>query len=225
MFRSKRYKAQAEKIKPEPVTITEAVEILKGENQTKFDQSVELHLNLGIDAKKADQLIRGSVVLPAGTGKTLRIMAFVSPEKEKQATEAGADVIGTAEVINKIKETGKVDFDIAVATPEVMRTLAPIAKILGQKGLMPNPKTETVSPNVEKMIGELKKGKANFRNDEGGNLHQIIGKISFSNEDLVKNAIAFIDAIKKLKPESVKGTYIKTITLTSSMGPGIRVII
>jgi len=223
MQRSKRYKAQAAKLTSEAVSVDEAIKFIQGESQTKFDQSVELHLSLGVDPKKAEQLIRGSVVLPAGTGKVLKIMAFVSPEQEKAAKTAGADLIGDAETIQKIKETGKIDFDIAVATPVVMRNLAPIAKTLGQKGLMPNPKTETVSPNIEKMIGELKKGKANFRNDEGGNIHQLVGKVSFSVEDLTKNIETFIEHVKKLKPETIKGVYIKSITLTSSMGPGIKV--
>ena len=221
-MRSKRYKEEKLKLTEENYSVEDAVKLIKEDTNTKFDQSVELHMKLGIDSKKAEQLIRGSVVLPAGTGKTRTIMAFVSEGQEKEAKEAGADFIGDAATIAKIKETGKVNFEIAIATPDVMKTLGPIAKTLGQKGLMPNPKTETVGSNVIKMIDELKKGKSSFRNDDGGSLHQIVGKVSFEEKDLIENITTFIDTIKKMKPEGIKGVFIRNKVLTTSMGPSIK---
>ncbi len=181
-----------------------------------------INLTLGIDPKKSDQFIRGSVFLPHGTGQQRTIMAFVTPDKEAEAKQAGADFIGTEETINQIKTTNKVNFDVAVAVPPMMKKLAPIAKILGQKGLMPNPKTETVGPDIKKIIESLKKGKITFKNDETSNLHQLVGRASFDDQQLVENITAFLDAVKRSKPNTVKGTFIKSLTLTPSMGPGIR---
>jgi len=204
-------------------SIDEAIELVKKTSTVKFDASVEVHVLLGIDPKKSDQQIRTTVVLPHGTGKTKKVAAFVGAKDEKAATEAGADLICGEDEIKKIKDTGKIDFDIAVATPEMMPKLAVAAKVLGPKGLMPNPKTGTVDADVKKMVSEIKKGKAAFKNDDTSNIHQAIGKISFDNVKLKENLEAFLDTLKKVKPATVKGTYIKSLYLTSSMGPSVKV--
>lgn len=223
--RSKRYTEFSKTLtKGSKYNLLEAIGLLKGStNTTKFDQTVELHIQLGIDPKKSDQLIRAAVQLPHGTGKVKRIVAFVGPNNEADAKEAGADLIGNEDVINEIKTTGKINFDIAIATPDMMKQLAPIARILGQKGLMPNPKNETVGTDVKKMIRALKTGKVNFKNDATGNIHLAVGKLSFTDEQLQENAKAAMDAIKKAKPNTAKGTYIKSSTLCSTMSPGIPV--
>lgn len=204
-------------------TLDEAIALIKETSNVKFDSSVELHVRLGINTKKSDQQIRATVTLPHGTGKTKRIAAFVGPNDEKIAKDAGADLVLGEEEIKTIKDTGKIDFDIAVATPEMMPKLAIIARILGPKGIMPNPKTDTVDKNVVKMIESLKKGKAAFKNDDTGNVHQIIGKASFEDKKLKENITTFLDALKKAKPPSAKGAYIKTAHLTSAMGPSIKI--
>lgn len=206
-------------------SVADAIELVKKTSTVKFDASVEVHIKLGIDPKKTDQQIRSTVVLPHGTGKTKTVAAFVGPNDEKDAKEAGADFIYGEEDIKKIKETGKIEFEIAVASPEMMPKLAVAARVLGPKGLMPNPKTGTVDKNVKKMIEELKKGKAAFKNDDGSNIHQVIGKVSFDAKKLQENLLAFMDAIKKVKPQGSKGTYIKGLFLTSSMGPSVKVVV
>ncbi|MEK7644073.1 MAG: 50S ribosomal protein L1 [Patescibacteria group bacterium] len=203
-------------------TLDEAVALVKQTSTTKFDSSVELHANLGIDVKKSDQQIRSTVVLPHGTGKSRKVAAFVNANTEGAAKEAGADSLLDEEGIKKIKDTGKYDFDIAVTTPDMMPKLASIAKVLGPKGLMPSPKTDTVGTDLKKMIGELKRGKAAFKNDDTGNIHQIVGKASFSADQLKENITALTDTIRRIKPNSSKGTYIKALYLTSSMGPSIK---
>jgi len=202
--------------------LDEAINLAKETSNTKFDGSVEVHVSLGIDPKKTDQQIRTSVVLPHGTGKTKKIAAFVTPDKEKEAKEAGADVIYGEEEIKELKNTGKIDFDVAVTTPDMMPKMAAVAKILGPRGLMPNPKTDTVGPNLKQMIIDLKGGKITFKNDDTANIHQIIGKVSFDAEKLKANYLAFMDMLKKAKPTTTKGTYIKNITLATTMGPGIK---
>jgi len=202
--------------------INEAISLVKDTSNIKFDASVELHLNLGINPKKTDQQIRTTVVLPHGTGKTKTVAALVDASKEKEAKDAGADFIYTEENIKKIKDTGKIEFDVIITTPDMMPKMAMAAKILGPRGLMPNPKTETVGPNVKEMIEGLKKGKVNFKNDDTGNIHQVIGKVSFTNEQLKENLEAFMEAIKKAKPNGIKGAYVKSATLSSSMGPGVK---
>ncbi len=204
-------------------SLDDAIALVKETSTVKFDATVELHIRLGIDPKKGDQQIRSTVTLPHGTGKTKRIAAFVGPNDEKAAQAAGADLVLGEEEIKTIKDTGKVDFDVAVATPEMMPKLAMAAKILGPKGLMPNPKTETVGKDVTKMIDALKKGRASFKNDDTANVHQAVGKVSFTDAQLKENIDAFIDTLKKIKPQSAKGTYMKSIYLTSSMGPSVKI--
>lgn len=204
--------------------LDEAMQLVKDTSQVKFDAAVEVHVRLGIDPKKSEQQIRATVALPHGTGKSKTIAAFVGANDEASAKEAGADFVYGEEDIKKIKDTGKIDFEIAVATPEMMPKLAPAAKVLGPKGLMPSPKTETVGKDVAKMIAELKRGKATFKNDDGGNLHQAIGKVSFAPDQLKENFTAFLDAVKKAKPASAKGVYIQMVYLSSSMGPSVRVV-
>lgn len=204
-------------------SITEAVKFAKENSHEKFDSSVDVHFNLGIDASKGDQQVRSTVVLPHGVGKTIRIVAFVDPSKEAEAKAAGADFIGNDEFIDKIKKTEKTEFDLAIAEPSVMKKLGMIAKILGTRGLMPSPKNETVTMDPIKAIAEFKKGKLSFKNDDTGNLHVTIGRKSFDNEKLIENFRAILEIVKKSKPSSSKGTFIKNITICSSMGPGVKV--
>lgn len=224
---AKQGKAQAEVRqlvdKTKTYVLTEALELVKKTSVTKFDASVEVHLRLGIDPRKGDQQIRGAVSLPHGTGKTVKVAAFVSPENEAAVKEAGADLVGGDELIEEIRKTEKTDFQVAVAEPALMRNLAVISKILGTRGLMPSPKNETVTTDPAKAVTELKKGKVSFKNDDTANLHVAIGKVSFSAEQLADNFQALMETIKKSKPSAAKGTYIKSVTICSSMGPGIRV--
>lgn len=203
--------------------IAEAVKLLKEARKAKFNESVEVHLKLGIDTQKGDQQVRATSILPYGIGKKKTIAVITSDDKIKEAEEAGADIVGSDEMIEKIKQEGKLDFDILVATPDVMKNLAKIAKILGPRGLMPSPKNETISTNLKKTISELKKGKINFKNDDTGNVHQVIGKISFDNDKLIENFKVFIEDVRKAKPSSSKGTYLKSIVICSTMGKGIKI--
>lgn len=219
----KQAKIEFDKTKAYP--IEEAVELTKKLSKTKFDASVEIHFRLGIDPRKGDQQIRTAVSLPHGTGKTIKVAAFVSPDKEKEVKEAGADYAGGDDLINEIKKSGKTDFQVAVAEPAMMKNLAVIAKVLGPRGLMPSPKNETVTPNPAKAVAELKKGKVSFKNDDTGNIHVAIGKVSFDSKQLLENYQTILDIIKKIKPSSSKGIYIKNVSITSSMGPGIKIVV
>lgn len=224
MKTSKRLKTAKEKFENTKVyPITEAVKLVKETSLVKFDATVEVHAKLGIDPKKGDQIVRDSVTLPHGTGKTVKIAAFVPADLAKTAQAAGADIVGDEDLVETIQKSGKCDFDIAVTTPTFMKSLAVIARVLGQKGLMPNPKTGTIGEDVAKMIGELKKGKVSYKNDNTANVHVVIGKTSFADSALVENFQVFLDSLKKAKPSTAKGTYIKSLTITSSMGPGIKV--
>lgn len=224
MPRSKRYSELKKLVDPKMAYApAEAIELAKKTSTTTFDGSIEVHANLGIDVKKSDQTVRSTLVFPHSIGKTKKVAAFVSAEKEKDAKEAGADLVGAEELIDEIAKTGKIDFDVAVATPDMMPKLAKVAKVLGPRGLMPNPKTETVGPNVKKMVEELKKGKVAFKNDATGNVHQTIGKVSLDSAKLLENFTTLVEALKKNKPSSAKGMYLKSVTLTSTMGPGIKV--
>jgi large subunit ribosomal protein L1 len=221
---SKRMKESISKIDPKKVyELGEAIKLVKETSSVKFDASIEIHAKLGINTKKSDQQIRSTVVLPHGTGKTKTIAAFVSGDKAKEAKEAGADFVYDEEDIKKIKDSGKIEFDIAITTPDMMPKMAMAAKVLGPKGLMPNAKTETVNPNVKQMIEALKKGKVNFKNDDGANIHQSVGKVSFDDNKLQENIETFLTTLKKIKPNGVKGTYVKNLVLTSSMGPSIKI--
>lgn len=206
-------------------SIDEAIKLIKENKKAKFDESVEIHLKLGIDTTKGDQQVRSTAVLPHGIGKVKKIAVIAPDAKHKEAKTAGADLLGGEDLIDKIKQTEKIDFDILVSTPEMMKSLARIAKILGPKGLMPSPKNETVTTNIVKTVTELKKGKVAFKNDDTGNLHQVIGKVSFEENKLVENFKALIDEVKKAKPASSKGTYIKNAVICSTMGKGVRVLI
>jgi|CXWL01.1.fsa_nt_gi large subunit ribosomal protein L1 len=223
-MRGKKYTEAAKLVdSKKSYTTAEAMELVKKTSTSKFDASVEVHVNLGIDPKKSDQQVRGTVSMPNGTGKTKKVAAFVAPDKEKEAKEAGADLVGAEEMIEALLKTGKIDFDIAVATPDMMPKLAKVAKVLGPKGLMPNPKSDTVGTNVTKMISELKKGKLAYKNDDYGIIHTMIGKTSFDAAKLAENFEALMEALRKSKPSSSKGIYLKKVTVTASMGPGIKV--
>ncbi|NCN22121.1 50S ribosomal protein L1 [Candidatus Falkowbacteria bacterium] len=204
-------------------SLNEAIKIVKSITKTKFDASVEVHFRLGINTKKSDQQIRGAVSLPHGTGKTIKIAAFVSPENEAAVKAAGADFVGGEDLVAEIKKTEKTDFQVAIAEVSMMRTLAQIAKILGTRGLMPSPKNDTVTQNPVKAVEELKKGKISFKNDDTGNLHAIIGKVSFSDDKLAENFNSLLETIRKAKPSASKGTFIKNTSLSSSMSTGVKV--
>jgi large subunit ribosomal protein L1 len=205
-------------------SLTEAIDLVKKTANTKFDSAVEVHIRLGIDSRKSDQQVRSTVVLPHGTGKEKRVAAFVAtPDQEKEAEGAGAELIGGEELVAEIVKTGKCDFDVAIAVPEMMPKMAKIAKILGPRGLMPSPKNDTVTPNVGEAVKAMKGGKVAFKNDDTANVHQVIGRASFTEDQLAVNFETFMDALRKNKPSSSKGTYIKGIVLTSTMGPGVRV--
>lgn len=216
-------------MKNEPIDKTklytpqEAIELTKKTSKVKFDANIELHVRLGINPKKGEQQVRDSVTLPKSVGKKKIIAAFVGPNDEKNAELAGADIYGGEELIKKIVQTKKIDFDVAVATPEMMKALGPAARVLGPRGLMPSPKNNTITPNIKEVIEEIKKGKTDFKNDAGGNLHIVIGKVSFKNKDLTANFNTAIEAIKKAKPASSKGTYLQNVSICSGMGPGIKV--
>lgn len=221
---AKRVKANNQLVeKDKSYTLEEAIELAKKTANTKFVGSLEVHIRTGIDPKQTEQNIRGSASLPGGTGKLKKVAAFVTESKEKSVKEAGASLVGGEELIKSIKETGKVDFDVAVAEPAMMPKLAVIAKILGPKGVMPNPKTGTVGENVEALVKEIAGGKVNFKNDDGGNIHQIIGKVNFDNKTLLDNFKAFYDAVLQAKPSTVKGQYVLSVAVNSTMGPGIKV--
>ncbi|ACU78919.1 50S ribosomal protein L1 [Mycoplasma mycoides] len=220
---SKRFKEALSKVEKNKVyPLTQALDLAKQTSTTKFDSTVEVAFNLNIDPRKADQQIRGAVVLPAGTGKTQRVLVLTNT-KTKEAEQAKADIVGGEELINRIKNENWFDFDIIVATPEMMAKLGAIGKILGPKGLMPNPKTGTVTLDVAKAVDDIKKGKVEYRADKEGNIHLIIGKVSFEIEKLEENFKAVIDEIRRVKPQTVKGDYIKNVTLSTTMGPGIKV--
>lgn len=205
--------------------IEEAVELTKELSKTKFDASVEIHFKLGIDPKKGDQQIRTAVSLPHGTGKTVKVAAFVSDEKIDEVKKAGADFAGNVDLIEEIKKTEKTDFQVAVAEPVMMKNIAQIAKILGTRGLMPSPKNETVTMDPAKAVTELKKGKVSFKNDDTGNIHVAIGKVSFDSKKLIENYETILETIKKVKPAKAKGVYIKNVSISSSMGPGVKVVV
>lgn len=224
MKKGKKYQAVAKLIdKTKQYSVDEAFELVEKTVTTKFESTVELHVNLGIDTKKGEQQVRGTIVPPHASGKMKRIAVFAQGKAADDAKKAGAVLVGGADLIEEIRKTGKVDFELAIATPDMMKELAKVAKLLGPKGLMPNPKSETVTADVAKTMAELAKGKIAFKNDKNGNLHIALGKMGLGKDKLKENFKAVIDEIKKSKPEEIKGTYLKTVTLTTSMGPGIRI--
>jgi len=199
-----------------------ALEILKNYSSKKFDESVDIAINLGIDPKKSDQAVRGSVVLPKGTGKSSKVIVFAQGEAAEKAKAAGADEVGFEDLADKVK-SGYTDFDVVIATPDSMRIVGQLGQVLGPKGLMPNPKVGTVTPNVDKAVDNVKKGQVQFRSDKGGIIHCIIGKLSFDKDDLVENMKELISVVSKLRPSSAKGIFVKKISLSSTMGPGLTI--
>ena len=224
MKKGKNYVSVASKVeKGKLYPIEEAVKLVKETSFTKFDASVELVIRLNVDTKKADQQLRGALVLPNGTGKTRKVLVIAKGDAAKAATEAGADYVGDIDMVEKIEKESWFDFDVMIATPDMMPALGKIGKILGPKGLMPNPKTGTVTMDTKKAVSDVKLGRVEYRTDTFGNVAIIVGKVSFDEKKLVENINAFVSLIKKLKPTTVKGTYIKGISVTSTMGPGIKI--
>lgn len=219
---SKRYRELFETVSEDPVALPDAVSVLKGFNGIKFDQAVEVHMHLGIDAKQADQLVRGSIVLPHGIGKSQRIVVFAKGAAAEAASEAGADEVGQEELAKKI-QGGWLDFDVCIASPDMMGVVGPLGRVLGPRGLMPSPRAGTVTPDVANAVTEYKAGKVEFRNDSGGNIHAVVGRMSFEAKQLEENIAAFIDYIVSLKPNAAKGTYIKSISISATMSPGVSV--
>lgn len=221
---SKRMKAMEAKLPKTkaPMALADAVSLLKNFNTTKFDQSVEISMRLGVDPKQSDQIVRGSVVLPNGIGKSLRVLVFAKNAKADEATAAGADYVGGPELAQKIKD-GWFDFDVCIACPDMMGVVGSLGRLLGPRGLMPSPKAGTVTMDIDKTVKEYKAGKVEFRNDKGGIVHGVVGKLSFDADKLVENIDAFITYVNSLKPASVKGVYVKSIAIAATMSPGIRV--
>ena len=222
MKRSKRYVANLEKIEKNRAYTEEAVKLVKETSNAKFEGTVEIAMNLNLDTKKSDQQLRGAVVLPNGTGKEKKILVLAKGEQAKEAKEAGADFVGDMDLIQKIEQENWFDYDVIIATPEMMPSLGKIGKLLGPKGLMPNPKTGTVTTDTAKAVEETKKGKVNYRTDSFGNVHGVIGKANFDDNKLVENLKAFVEAIMKVKPSAVKGAYVKNISISSTMGPSVK---
>jgi large subunit ribosomal protein L1 len=201
----------------------EAIELLKGLEGAKFDESVEAHVNLNVDPRRADQMVRGTLMLPNGTGKTRRVAVFADGEKAREAEEAGADVVGAGDLADRVRNEGFMDFDVAVATPDQMRVVGQLGQILGPRGLMPNPKSGTVTMDVGRAVEEIKRGKIEYRVDRYGIIHSILGKKSFDEDSLIENYFSLRDELQRARPAAVKGRYFKSVTITSTMGPSIKV--
>jgi large subunit ribosomal protein L1 len=220
---SKRYKESVKQVEQDKLyQLKEAIILLKKLPKPKFDGSVDLHFNLNVDTKKSDQMVRGTVVLPHGTGKKVRVAVFCKGEHERQARDAKADYVGGMELIDKVG-AGFLDFDCAIATPEMMKDLSKLGKVLGPRGLMPSPKTGTVTNDISKAIEDVRKGKVEFRVDKQGGMHLSVGKISFSEEQIDDNASKVIEAVNESRPTSVKGKFVKSLSITTSMNPGLRI--
>ena len=223
--RSKKYSESIAKIeKGKLYTKEEAVKLVKETSTCKFDASVEIAMRLNLDTKKADQQLRGAIVLPKGTGKETRVLVIAKGEQAKAAEEAGADYVGDVNLLEKIEKENWFEFDTMIATPDMMPLLGKLGRVLGPKGLMPNPKTGTVTTNVKEAVEQVKAGRVEYRTDSFGNIHGVIGKVSFSEEDLLANLDAFVNTILRIKPATVKGEYVKNISISSTMGPGIKVM-
>ncbi len=218
----KKYTAAREQVENKLYPLADALPLVQKVKFAKFDETVALSIRLGVDPKHADQMVRGTVVLPHGLGKSKSVLVIAGPEKQKEALEAGADIVGGEELVEKIN-AGWTAFDAVVATPDMMRAVGKLGKVLGPRGLMPNPKCGTVTPNVAQAVKEIKAGKVEFRVDKTGIVHAPVGKISFSAENLVDNATALIDSILRAKPAAAKGKYLKSITVSSTMGPGVKI--
>ncbi|HEX2164259.1 MAG TPA: 50S ribosomal protein L1 [Thermoanaerobaculia bacterium] len=218
----KGYRQALEKVEARPYELREAIETAQSVRYVKFDETVEMALRLGVDPKHADQMVRGTVVLPHGTGKSVRVLAFASGEKIKEAEDAGADYVGGEDMAKKI-EGGWLDFEAVVSTPDMMKVVGRLGRVLGPRGLMPNPKAGSVSFDIGRAVEEIKAGKVEFRVDKAGNVQAPVGKLSFSADQLVANAQALVQAVVKAKPAAAKGKYVKNIALSSTMGPGIKV--
>ena len=223
--RSKKYRAAMELIEKDKIyTIDEAVELAKKTATAKFDETIEMHVKLGVDPKYADQQVRGAIVLPNGTGKSKKVLVFTKGEKVQAAQDAGADYVGSDDLVAKI-QGGWFDFDVAIATPDMMGVVGRLGKLLGPRGLMPNPKLGTVTPDVAKAIAEQKAGKVEYRTDKAGNIHCPIGKASFENDKLKENYQTLLDTLIRVKPAAAKGQYVRSIHLSATMGPGVPVVL
>jgi large subunit ribosomal protein L1 len=218
----KKFTAAAAQVQDRSYTIEEAIPLVQKVKYAKFDETVELSMRLGVDPKHADQMVRGTVVLPHGLGKSKRVLAIAGADKQKEAADAGADIVGGDDVVEKILG-GWIDFDAVVATPDMMRGVGRLGNVLGPRGLMPNPKTGTVTPNIAQAIKEIKAGKVEFRVDKTGIIHAPVGKISFATENLVANTRALVESVVRAKPPAAKGKYLKSVTVSSTMGPGVAI--
>ena len=222
--KSKKYLQASELVeKSKLYTKEEAIDLVKKTSTSKFDGTVEVAIKLNLDTRKSDQQLRGAIVLPNGTGKTKKVLVLSKTDQANVAREAGADFVGDMDMIEKIEKENWLDFDVIISTPEMMPMLGKLGKILGPRGLMPNPKTGTVTTDVKKAIDDIKKGRVEYRTDSYGNIHTIIGKVSFDNEKLVENLNSIVDVVIKAKPSTVKGQYLKNISVSSTMGPGIKI--
>jgi large subunit ribosomal protein L1 len=218
----RKFAAAAAQVEDRPYTIEEAIPLLQKVKFAKFDETVELAMRLGVDPRHADQMVRGTVVLPHGLGKSKRVLVIAGPDKQQDARDAGADTVAGDEIVDKIMG-GWVDFDAVVATPDMMRAVGRLGKVLGPRGLMPNPKTGTVTPNVGQAVSDIKAGKVEFRVDKTGIVHAPVGKLSFATENLIANTKALVDSVLKAKPSAAKGKYLKSLTVSSTMGPGVAI--
>jgi large subunit ribosomal protein L1 len=220
---SKRFRALREKVTLDPVPLADAIKHLKNFGTTKFIQTVEVSTNLGIDPRQSDQNVRGSVALPHGIGKAVRVAVFAQGENAEKATAAGADIVGAEDLAQKVKG-GFMDFDVALATPDMMGVVGPLGRVLGPRGLMPSPRSGTVAADIASAVREFKAGKIEFRNDKGGNVAAPVGKLNFTDEQLIDNINTFLNHLRTLKPAAAKGTYIRSVTISATMSPGIRVV-
>ena len=218
----KKYSAAAKQVEARPYALEEAVPLLQKVKFAKFDETVELHLRLGVDPKHADQQVRGTIVLPNGLGKSKKVLVIASGDKQREATEAGADFVGGDDMVQKIQQENWLDYDAVIATPDMMRSVGRLGKVLGPRGLMPNPKTGTVTQDVSQAVKEIKAGKVEFRVDKTGVVHVPVGKVSFASDKLLENASTLLQAVVKAKPAAAKGKYVRSATICSTMGPGVH---
>ncbi|MBX5496186.1 MAG: 50S ribosomal protein L1 [Bryobacteraceae bacterium] len=221
--KGKKYQSAAAQVEDRPYQLEEAIPLVKKIKFANFDETVEVHMRLGVDPKHADQMVRGTVVLPNGLGKSMRVLVIAAGDKQREAAEAGADYVGGEDIVNRIMSENWLDYDAVIATPDMMRSVGKLGKILGPRGLMPNPKTGTVTVDVAKAVQEVKAGKVEFRVDKSGVIHAPVGKTSFATEKLIENASTLIQAVIKAKPSAAKGKYVRSATVCSTMGPGVPV--